>query len=217
MIIRCQHLSLRLPLRPVSAVFVGRFCRRLSRKKFNWYGTQFDRYEIVNVKKKKKRKYTTHTTTRRKKKQNLFDALFGLHFLSIPCRFVSYPHHLLNYLLHLLCHWYHWYSYMTDRKHNPVFSIYIDQYEKNYKIYSFHSWPLVWFNLFFFLRVRFVQVVIFHELPASVIVSSERPASSIKDERMRQSGAVASPSLNPNVFHRLSLAIEASSVARVVY
>ena len=69
----------------------------------------------------------------------------------------------------------------------------------------------------FFLRVRFVQVVIFHELPASVIVSSERPASSIKDERMRQSGAVASPSLNPNVFHRLSLAIEASSVARVVY
>ena len=150
MIIRCQHLSLRLPLRPVSAVFVGRFCRRLSRKKFNWYGTQFDRYEIVNVKKKKKRKYTTLTTTRRKKKQNLFDALFGLHFLSIPCRFVSYPHHLLNYLLHLLCHWYHWYSYMTDRKHNPVFSIYIDQYEKNYKIYSFHSWPLVWFNLFFF-------------------------------------------------------------------
>ena len=82
-----------------------------------------------------------------------------------------------------------------------------------------HSIRGRWFDsiCLFFLRVRFVQVVIFHELPASVIVSSERPASSIKDERMRQSGAVASPSLNPNVFHRLSLAIEASSVARVVY
>ena len=83
MIIRCQHLSLRLPLRPVSAVFVGRFCRRLSRKKFNWYGTQFDRYEIVNVKKRKKI-YTTHTTTRRKKGKSIWYRL--VFSVSIPCR-----------------------------------------------------------------------------------------------------------------------------------
>lgn len=57
---RCQHLGLRLSLRPVSDFSVDhqrRFCRRCrNRKKFNWYSAQFDRYEIVNIQQRKLKK-----------------------------------------------------------------------------------------------------------------------------------------------------------------
>ena len=73
---RCQHLGLRLSLRPVSnfsTVRRQRFCRRC-RKKLNWYGGQFDRHEIVNIHKYKKQKTKKKSEKSIKKRNEKIDA-----------------------------------------------------------------------------------------------------------------------------------------------
>ena len=176
-------------------------------------------WSIWNCERKKEKKKKVHYAYNHKKKKNRISLMPFSVSIFFPFHVDSFPIPTTSSIIYCIC-------YVIDIidihiwpiENIILFSRFILTNMKKITKYT-HSIRGRWFDsiCFFFLRVRFVQVVIFHELPASVIVSSERPASSIKDERMRQSGAVASPSLNPNVFHRLSLAIEASSVARVVY